>query len=287
MSNTIATKPASGAGTVTLGDDLIVQRMGFGAMRLTGKGIWGEPRDRPEAIRVLRRAVELGINFIDTADSYGPRVSEEIIAEALHPYPEGLVIATKAGLERPGPDVWEPNGRPEYLRKQLESSLRRLKLDRIDLWQLHRIDTAVPEREQFDAIREFQREGLVRHIGLSEVNVGQIERARQVLRIVSVQNRYNLTDREWEAELDYSEREGLAFLPWFPLSAGSLDETGPLARVAKKHGVTPYQIALAWLLARSPAMLVIPGTSSVGHLEDNVHAAELTLDEEDIKALSD
>ena len=251
--------------------------MGFGAMRLTGEGIWGEPRDRPEAIRVLRRAVELGINFIDTADSYGPRVSEEIIAEALHPYPEGLVIATKGGLERPGPDVWVPNGRPEYLRKQLEGSLRRLKLDRIDLWQLHRIDTAVPEREQFDAIREFQREGLVRHIGLSEVNIGQIERARQVLPIVSVQNRYNLTDREWEAELDYSEREGLAFLPWFPLSAGSLDETGPLARVAKKHGVTPYQIALAWLLARSPAMLVIPGTSSVGHLEENVHAAELTL----------
>ena len=179
-----------------------------------------------------------------------------------------------------------PNGRPEYLRKQLEGSLRRLKLDRIDLWQLHRIDTDVPEREQFEAIREFQREGLVRHIGLSEVNLGQIERARQVLPIVSVQNRYNLTDREWEAELDYSEREGLAFLPWFPLSAGSLDETGPLARVAKKHGVTPYQIALAWLLARSPAMLVIPGTSSVGHLEENVHAAELTLDEEDVKALS-
>ena len=286
MSNTIATKPASGAGTLTLGDDLIVQRMGFGAMRLTGEGIWGEPRDRPEAIRVLRRAVELGINFIDTADSYGPRISEEIIAEALHPYPEGLVIATKGGLERPGPDVWVPNGRPEYLRKQLEGSLRRLKLDRIDLWQLHRIDTAVPEREQLEAIREFQREGLVRHIGLSEVNIGQIERARQVLPIVSVQNRYNLTDREWEAELDYSEREGLAFLPWFPLSAGSLDETGPLARVAKKHGVTPYQIALAWLLARSPAMLVIPGTSSVGHLEENVHAAELTLDEEDVNALS-
>jgi pyridoxine 4-dehydrogenase len=286
MSNTIATKPASGAGTVTLGDDLIVQRMGFGAMRLTGKGIWGEPRDRPESIRVLRRAMELGIDFIDTADSYGPMVSEEIIAEALHPYPEGLVIATKGGLERPGPDVWVPNGRPEYLRKQLEGSLRRLKLDRIDLWQLHRIDTAVPEREQFDAIREFQREGLVRHIGLSEVNVGQIERARRVLQIVSVQNRYNLTDREWEAELDYAEREGLAFLPWFPLSAGSLDETGPLARVAKKHGVTPYQIALAWLLARSPAMLVIPGTSSVGHLEENVLAAELTLDAEDVTALS-
>lgn len=286
MSNTITNKPAAAAGTLALGDDLFVHRMGFGAMRLTGKGIWGQPRDRPEAIRVLRRAVELGINFIDTADSYGPRVSEEIIAEALHPYPEGLVIATKAGLERPGPDVWVPNGRPEYLRKQLEGSLRRLRLDRIDLWQLHRIDTAVPEREQFEAIREFQREGLVRHIGLSEVNVGQIQRARKVLAVVSVQNRYNLADREWEAELDYSEREGLAFLPWFPLSAGSLDETGPLARVAKKHGVTPYQIALAWLLARSPAMLAIPGTSSVGHLEDNVHAAELSLDDEDIKVLS-
>ena len=276
---------ATAAGTITLGGDLTVNRMGFGAMRLTGRGIWGPPADRQEAIRVLRRALEVGVNFIDTADSYGPAVSEEIIAEALHPYPEGLVIATKGGLERPGPDQWVENGRPEYLRRQVESSLRRLKLERIDLWQLHRIDPKVPETEQLEAIREFQHEGLVRHLGLSEVTVAQIERARRVVPIVSVQNRYNLTDREWEAEVDYSEREGLAFLPWFPLAAGSLDETGPLARVARRHEATPYQIALAWLLARSPAMLVIPGTSSVRHLEDNVRAAEIRLTAEDLGEL--
>jgi aryl-alcohol dehydrogenase-like predicted oxidoreductase len=259
--------------------------MGFGAMRLTGKGIWGPPADRQEAVSVLRRAIELGVDFIDTADSYGPAVSEEIIAEALHPYPEGLVIATKGGLVRPGPDRWVPNGRPDYLRRQLESSLRRLRLDRIDLWQLHRIDEKVPEQEQFDVLREFQREGLVRHVGLSEVTVAQIERARRAVPIVSVQNRYNLTDREWEAEVDYSEREGLAFLPWFPLAAGALDETGPLARVARRHEATPYRIALAWLLARSPAMLVIPGTSSVPHLEENVRAAEIHLTPEDLQEL--
>ena len=276
---------AAAAGTITLGGELTVNRMGFGAMRLTGKGIWGPPADRQEAVRVLRRAVELGVTFIDTADSYGPEVSEEIIAEALHPYPEGLVIATKGGLERPGPDRWVPNGRPDYLRRQLESSLRRLKVERIDLWQLHRIDDKVPEDEQFGALREFQRQGLVRHLGLSEVSVAQIERARRALPIVSVQNRYNLTDREWEAELDYSEREGLAFLPWFPLAAGALEEGGSLARVARRHDATPYQVALAWLLARSPAMLVIPGTSSVRHLEENVRAAEIALTAEDVEAL--
>jgi pyridoxine 4-dehydrogenase len=285
-SHTSSEPLASAAGTITLGGDLTVNRMGFGAMRLTGRGIWGPPADRQEAIRVLRRALELGVNFIDTADSYGPAVSEEIIAEALHPYPEGLVIATKGGLERPGPDQWVENGRPDYLRRQLESSLRRLKLDRIDLWQLHRIDDKVPEKEQLEAIREFQREGLVRHLGLSEVTVAQIERARRVLPIVSVQNRYNLTDREWEAVVDYSEREGLGFLPWFPLAAGALDETGPIARVARRHEATPYQIALAWLLARSPAMLVIPGTSSVRHLEENVRAAEIRLTDEDLATLS-
>jgi pyridoxine 4-dehydrogenase len=284
-SHTTSEPLASTAGTITLGGELTVNRMGFGAMRLTGKGIWGPPADRQEAIRVLRRALELGVNFIDTADSYGPAVSEEIIAEALYPYPEGLVIATKGGLERPGPDRWVENGRPDYLRRQLESSLRRLKLDRIDLWQLHRIDPKVPEKEQLDAIREFQREGLVRHLGLSEVAVAQIARARQLVPIVSVQNRYNLTDREWEAEVDYSEREKLAFLPWFPLAAGALDETGPLARVARRHEATPYQIALAWLLARSPAMLVIPGTSSVRHLEENVRAAEIHLTGEDLEEL--
>ncbi|HEY9507291.1 MAG TPA: aldo/keto reductase [Gemmatimonadales bacterium] len=276
---------AAAAGSIALGSDLTVNRMGFGAMRLTGRGIWGPPADRQESIRVLRRALDLGVDFIDTADSYGPAVAEELIAEALHPYPAGLVIATKAGLERPGPDRWEPNGRPDYLRRQLESSLRRLRLERIDLWQLHRIDEKVPEDEQFGAMRRFQEEGLVRHLGLSEVSVPQIERARRVVPIVSVQNRYNLTDREWEAEVDYSEREGLAFLPWFPLAAGALDETGPLARVARRHEATPYQVALAWLLARSPAMLVIPGTSSVGHLEENVRAAELRLAPEDLEDL--
>jgi aryl-alcohol dehydrogenase-like predicted oxidoreductase len=276
---------AAAAGSIALGSDLTVNRMGFGAMRLTGRGIWGPPADRQESIRVLRRALDLGVDFIDTADSYGPAVAEELIAEALHPYPAGLVIATKAGLERPGPDRWEPNGRPDYLRRQLESSLRRLRLERIDLWQLHRIDEKVPEDEQFGAMRRFQEEGLVRHLGLSEVSVPQIERAWRVVPIVSVQNRYNLTDREWEAEVDYSEREGLAFLPWFPLAAGALDETGPLARVARRHEATPYQVALAWLLARSPAMLVIPGTSSVGHLEENVRAAELRLAPEDLEDL--
>ena len=285
-SHTTSGPLAAAAGTITIGDDLTVNRMGFGAMRLTGRGIWGPPADRPEAIRVLRRAIELGVDFIDTADSYGPEVSEEIIAEALHPYPEGLVIATKGGLERPGPDKWVTNGRPDYLRRQLKSSLRRLRVERIDLWQLHRIDEKVPEDEQFDVIREFQQEGLVRHLGLSEVTVAQIERARRVVPIVSVQNRYNLTDREWEAEVDYSEREGLVFLPWFPLAAGELDESGPLARVARRHGATPYQIALAWLLARSPAMLVIPGTSSVSHLEENVRAAEIQLTPEDLEELA-
>jgi aryl-alcohol dehydrogenase-like predicted oxidoreductase len=277
--------PAQAAGAITLGGDLTVNRMGFGAMRLTGRGIWGPPRDHGEAIRVLRRAVELGVDFIDTANSYGPHVSEELIAEALHPYPDGLVIATKGGLERPGPDRWTPNGRPEVLRRELQGSLRRLKLDRIDLYQLHRIDSKVPADEQFAVLREFQREGLVRHVGLSEVSTAEIDAARKVLPIVSVQNRYNLGDREWEPVVEYCEREALAFIPWFPLSAGDLDEEGPLARVANRHGATVYQVALAWLLARSEAMLVIPGTSSVAHLEENVAAAELELSEADLEAL--
>ena len=284
-SHITSTTAAAAAGTLSLGD-VTVNRMGFGAMRLTGKGIWGPPADRSEAVRVLRRAVELGVNFIDTADSYGPSVSEEIIAEALHPYPDGLVIATKGGLERPGPDQWVPNGRPEHLRRQLEGSLRRLKVERLDLWQLHRIDEKVPADEQFGAMREFQREGLVHQLGLSEVTVAQIQAARRTLSIVSVQNRYNLTDREWEAELEYCEREGLAFLPWYPLAAGALDEEGPLARVAAKHGATPYQVALAWLLARSPVMLVIPGTSSVRHLEENIAAAEIRLAPEEMTAMA-
>ena len=275
--------PAAAAGTISLGGDLTVNRMGFGAMRLTGPGIWGPPKDRSQAIRVLQRAVELGVNFFDTADSYGPHIAEELIAEALYPYP-GLVIATKGGLERPGPDKWVENGRPEYLRRQLEGSLRRLKLERIDLWQLHRIDPKVPAQEQFDAVREFQREGLIRHVGLSEVSVNDVERARRVLPIVSVQNRYNVTDRKWDHEVDYCEREGMAFIPGFPLSAGSLDAP-PLHRVAQRHGATVFQIALAWLLARSPTMLIIPGTSSVDHLEENVAAAEIRLTKKDLEGL--
>ena len=279
-------RPATAAGTITLGGDLTVNRMGFGAMRLTGEGIWGPPDDRAEAIRVLRRAVELGVNFIDTADSYGPHVAEEIIAEALHPYPDGLVIATKGGFERPGPGKWATNGRPDYLRRQLEGSLRRLRLDRIDLYQLHRIDPKVPANEQFDALRAFQREGLVRHVGLSEVTGAEVERARGVLPIVSVQNRYNVSDRQWDDVVELCEREGLGFIPWFPLSAGDLDEAGPLARIARRRRASVYQVALAWLLARSPVMLVIPGTSSVAHLEQNIAAAELRLSADDLAELA-
>jgi pyridoxine 4-dehydrogenase len=275
--------PAAAAGTITLGGDLTVNRMGFGAMRLTGKGIWGPPRDRAEAIRVLQRAVDLGVSFIDTAFSYGPHVSEQLVADALHPYP-GLVIATKGGLERPGPDQWVENGRPEFLRQNLEGSLKRLRVERIDLWQLHRIDPKVPAQEQFGAVREFQREGLIRHVGLSEVTVADIEQAGKVLPIVSVQNLYNVTDRKWEKEVEYCEREGLAFIPWFPLSAGAL-EAPALHQVAARHGATIYQVALAWLLAHSPAMLVIPGTSSVEHLEENVAAAEIRLTNKDLKEL--
>jgi pyridoxine 4-dehydrogenase len=277
--------PAAAAGSFALGGDLPVNRMGFGAMRLTGKGVWGPPGNRAEAIRVLQRAVELGVNFFDTADSYGPHISEELIAEALHPYP-GLVIATKGGLERPGPDRWAENGRPEHLRRQLEASLERLKLDRIDLWQLHRIDPKVPADEQFAVMRAFQEEGLVRHLGLSEVSSEEIERARSFVPVVSIQNRYNVSDRKWDSEVDYCEREQMAFIPWFPLSAGGLSEGGPLHRGAQRHGATVYQIALAWLLARSPNMLVIPGTSSVAHLEENIAAAELKLTSQDMAELN-
>jgi pyridoxine 4-dehydrogenase len=277
--------PAAAAGAIMLGDDLPVNRMGFGAMRLTGPGVWGPPKDRAEAIRVLQRAVELGVDFIDTADSYGPDVAEEIIAEALYPYPLGLVIATKGGFERPGPGRWVENGRPEHLRHQLQGSLRRLRRDRIDLYQLHRIDPNVPTDEQFDALREFRREGLVRHVGLSEVSMQDVERARRFVPVVSVQNRYNVSDRKWDDLVDYCEREALAFIPWFPLSAGRLDEQGPLARAARRHGATVYQVALAWLLQRSSAMLVIPGTSSTEHLEENVAAAELRLSAEEMAEL--
>jgi pyridoxine 4-dehydrogenase len=264
---------AAASGPFALGGDLRVHRLGFGAMRLTGPGVWGAPADKKEAITVLRHAVELGVNFIDTAESYGPHVSEELIAAALHPYPTGLVIATKGGLDRPGPERWHPSGRPERLREELEGSLRRLRLERIDLWQLHRIDSAVPEDEQFGALRAFQEEGKVRHLGLSEVSVAQIERARRVVPIVSIQNKYNLADREWEDEVDYCEREALGFIPWFPLQVGQLAGHATLAQIARQLGATPNQVALAWLLQRSLAMLPIPGTSKVAHLEENVAAA--------------
>jgi pyridoxine 4-dehydrogenase len=280
--------PAVAAGTISLGRGPIVHRMGFGAMRLTGKGIIGPPKDRAEAIRVLQRAVELGVDFIDTAAAYGPHISEELICEALYPYPEDLVIATKGGFERPGPDQWKTNGQPMNLRADLEGSLRRLKLERIDLWQLHRIDPNVPAEEQFGEMRRFQEEGKIRHAGLSEVSVAEIEAARQIVPIVSVQNLYNVTDRKWEKELIYCEREELAFIPWFPLAAGALEKEAGclLEEIAQRHAATAYQVALAWLLARSPAMLVIPGTSSVKHLEENVAAAELRLTDKDIAELN-
>jgi aryl-alcohol dehydrogenase-like predicted oxidoreductase len=278
---------AAQSGEFVLGD-LPVHRLGFGAMRITGPGIWGPPRDRAEALRVLRRALELDINLIDTADSYGPFVSEELIAEALHPYPEGLVIATKAGLLRPGPDQWEPDGRPEHLRASVEGSLRRLRVERIDLFQLHRVDPKVPAEEQFETLAELRREGKVRHVGLSEVGVDEIEAARRVVPIVSVQNRYNLEDRSWEGVLDHCGREGIAFIPWFPLAAGPLAKgEGPVARAATRLGATPAQVALAWLLRRSPVILPIPGTSSVRHLEENVAGAGLALDDETFRELSE
>jgi pyridoxine 4-dehydrogenase len=277
---------AAAAGTITIGGDLTVNRLGFGSMRLTGPGIWGPPEDRPEAIRVLRRAIELGVNFIDTANSYGPLVAEELIAEALHPYPAGLVIATKGGFVRNGPGEWLPRGDPAYLRRELEGSLQRLRLERIDLYQLHRVDPQVPEDEQFHVLAEFQRAGLVRHVGLSEVGVELIHRARRVLPIVSVQNRYNLEDRHWEGVLDYCEREKLVFMPWAPLSAGSIGGEEALTRVARRRGATPLQVALAWLLARSPAMLPIPGTSRVAHLEENMAAASLRLTSEELDELA-
>jgi len=272
-------------GTITLGGAVTVNRMGYGAMRLTGPGIIGPPRDRDEARRVLQRAVALGVTFIDTADSYGPHVNEEIIAEALHPYPPGLVIATKSGFARPGPHQWKMNGRPAHLRAGCEGSLKRLRVDRIDLFQLHRIDPEVPEEDQFGLLADLQREGKIRLIGLSEVPVAAIERARRTLPIVSVQNRYNVTDRASDPVVDYCEREGMAFLPWYPLGAGALQDTGGLERVAAKHGATAMQVALAWLLERPPAMLVIPGTSKVAHLEENVAAAAVRLDEQDVRNL--
>jgi pyridoxine 4-dehydrogenase len=271
--------------TFALGGDLIVNRLGFGAMRITGKGIWGEPADRDEALRVLRRLPELGVNFIDTADSYGPYISEDLIREALHPY-DGLVIATKGGLTRHGPDIWLPVGRAEYLRQCVLMSIRRLGVERIDLWQLHRIDPRTDRDEQFGVIADMQKEGLIRHVGLSEVNVEEIEAAKKFFPVVSVQNMYNLVTRQSEDVLDYCERENIGFIPWFPLAAGSLAREGTvLDQVAKRVGASPAQVALAWVLKRSPVMLPIPGTSKVRHLEDNVAAAGLELTDDDFARL--
>src|ERR1700726_5199011 len=278
--------PAAAAGTLKVGGDLLVNRMGFGAMRITGAGIWGEPRGPAEARRVLRRAVELGVDFIDTADSYGPEVSERLIAEALHPYPDDLLIATKAGFQRPGPNKWVEDGRPKHLREAVEGSLHRLHLSRIDLLQLHRIDPKVPMEDQIGALVDLQRQGKIRHIGLSEVSVKQIEAVRRITPIVSVQNRYNLVDRNSEDVLEYCTRENFGFIPWFPLATGELAKHGgPLTRAAKRLKAQPSQVALAWLLRKSPVMLPIPGTSKVKHLEENIAAALLELDDSIMKEL--
>jgi len=285
---TTSSPDVSRSGTFTLGGDLTVTRLGYGAMQLTGDGVWGEPRDRAEAVRVVRRAVELGVTFIDTADSYGPNVSEEIIREALHPYADDVVVATKAGLTRTGPGEWIPVGRPAYLKQQVELSLRRLGLERIDLIQLHRIDSDVPLAEQVGAFKELQEQGKVRHIGLSEVSVEQLVEAQETAEIVSVQNLFNLANRDAEALLDHATEHGIGFIPWFPLATGELvKDGGPLVELAEKHDATPPQLALAWLLHRSPAMLPIPGTSSVAHLEDNLGAAEIELTAEEQQALAD
>jgi pyridoxine 4-dehydrogenase len=277
--------PVHASGTFKLGKDLEVHRLGYGAMRITGKGIWGEPADRDTAKQVLRRAVELGVDFIDTADSYGPYISEDLIREALHPY-DGVVIATKGGLTRSGPDVWEQVGRPEYLRQCVHMSLRRLGVEQIDLWQLHRIDAQVPLEETLGAIKELQDAGKIKHIGLSQVSVAEIEQARKVVEVVSVQNLYNLADRSSEDVLDYCERENIGFIPWFPVAAGDLAKPGGvLDEIAKQHHASHAQLALAWLLKRSPVMLPIPGTGSVAHVEENCAAAGVELTDDEFEAL--
>jgi pyridoxine 4-dehydrogenase len=281
MTSTVADK----SGTFTIGEHT-VNRLGFGTMQLTGKGVWGPPADHDEAVRVLRRAVELGVNFIDTADSYGPFVAEELVAEALHPYPDNLIIATKGGLTRPGPGQWLPVGRPEYLRQQAELSLRHLKLEQIPLYQLHRIDPKVPLEDQIGELVALQEEGKIGHIGLSEVDVDQLKQVQGLATVVSVQNLFNLIKRDAEPLLDYSDESGIGFIPWFPLATGQLSGTdSPLAAIAEKRQVSPSQLALAWLLRRSPVMLPIPGTSSVEHLEDNMAAAEIELSDSEFAEL--
>jgi pyridoxine 4-dehydrogenase len=277
---------AAAAAEFTLGGDRTVRRLGFGAMRITGQGIWGEPPDLDAALGVLRRAVELGVNLIDTADSYGPEVSEQLIAEALHPYPDDLVIATKGGLTRPGPGRWEADCRPERLKRCCEDSLRRLKVDRIDLYQLHTVDPKVPYAESIGALAELREEGKVRHVGISNAGVGQLEEARRIVPVVSVQNRYSMSARNSEDVLETCERDGLGFIPWFPLDAGRV-EGGPIEEVARAHDATPMQIAIAWLIRRSPVMLPIPGTSSRDHLEENVAAASIELADDEFDRLAE
>jgi pyridoxine 4-dehydrogenase len=278
---------ASSAGTFRIGGDLEVTRLGFGAMRITGEGIWGPPKDHDAAIAVLKRLPELGVDFIDTADSYGPEDSENLIHEGLHPF-DGIHVATKGGLTRHGPDVWAPVGRPEYLRQCCLMSLRRLGVETIDLWQLHRIDAKVPREEQFGLMKELQEEGKVRHLGLSEVSVEEIKAAQEVFEVATVQNLYNLVNRQSEDVLEYCEQQGIGFIPWFPLASGTLAEPGgPVAEIAAAHDATPGQVALAWLLARSPVMLPIPGTGSVEHLEENIAAAELKLTFDDFARLEE
>jgi len=287
MSASTITADAALSGTFKIGGDLEVHRLGFGAMRITGKGVWGDPSDPDEAVRVLRRLHDLNVNFIDTADSYGPETSENLIAKALFPYNKGLLIATKGGLTRQGPDQWAPVGRPEYLKQTLELSLRRLKVDTIDLYQLHRFDAKVPKEETLGALKEFQKQGKIRHIGLSEVTVEEIEFSRKIVDVVSVQNLYNLSNRSAEPVLNYCEKHNIGFIPWFPIASGELARPGgKLDQAAKTHGATVAQLALAWLLKRSPVVLPIPGTSSVKHLEENVAAASVELTDEEFEELS-
>ena len=286
--NNLTKQPARASGEFAIGGDLPVVRLGYGSMQIPGPGVWGEPRDHDEVVRVLRRALELGVTLIDTADSYGPGVSERLIHEALHPYPDDLVIATKAGFTRPGPDRWERNGKPQHLRAQAERSLRLLGLERIELFQLHRIDPDVPLADQLGGLVELQAEGKIGRIGLSEVSVSEIQAARAITPIATVQNRYNLADRSAEPVLNYCEREGIGFIPWFPMATGRLAAAGgPLQRIADEHGSRPAQLALAWLLARSPVLLPIPGTSTVAHLEENVAAAPIELTSNQIQQLTE
>jgi pyridoxine 4-dehydrogenase len=271
--------------TFTIGGDLDINRLGYGAMRITGKGIWGPPEDKEEAVRVLKRAIELGANFIDTADSYGPYISEELIAEALYPYPGDLVIATKGGLTRTGPDQWRVNSHPDHLREALNGSLKRLKLERIDLYQLHRIDPKVPVEQTFGFLKKVQEEDKIKHIGLSEVGVDDIKKAREYFDVVSVQNKYSVDNREWEPVLEYCKENNIAFIPWFPLDEGNVETQEKIKQIAQKHGATPHQVALSWLLHHADNILLIPGTSSVSHLEENMKAAELELTGGDMEIL--